>query len=513
MENKEKNIIERPPVVVIMGHIDHGKSTLLDYIRKTNIVDAEAGGITQHISAYEVIHKGENGKEKKITFLDTPGHEAFSKMRERGAHVADIAILVVSAEDGVKPQTIEAWKTIEASKTPCIVAINKIDKPGANIEKTKNELAENEIYLENYGGKIPSVEISAKVGTGVDNLLSLILILAEVENFTGDRNENASGLIIESSLDARKGIQATLIIKNGSMRKEMTVVAEDAITSTRSMENFLGQMINEAIFSSPIRLIGFNKLPKVGSEFKSFNKKWGAEEYAQNWQRERAANLLKSKLENSKKSDIMPLEEENTKKIIPIILKANVSGSIEAIEKEINKIKNDSAEFRIVQKGVGPISESDIKTITVGENALVIGFNVKADKNAMELALKRDIPINFFDIIYKLTEWLAFEMEKRRPRIETVETTGQAKILKVFSHTKERQILGGRVIGGHITLDGIIKIIRREFEIGRGKIVNLEKNKTKVREVEEGLEFGMMIESKIEIAAGDVIESFSIMQK
>ena len=513
MKKGEENIMERPPVVVIMGHIDHGKSTLLDYIRKTNIVDAEAGGITQHISAYEVIHKDENGKEKRITFLDTPGHEAFSKMRERGAHVADIAILVVSAEDGVKPQTIEAWKTIEASQTPCIVAINKIDKPGADIEKTKSELAENEIYLENYGGKIPSVEISAKVGTGVDNLLSLILILAEVENFTGNINENASGLVIESSLDARKGIQATLVIKNGTMRKEMTVVAEDAITSTRSMENFLGKMINEAIFSSPIRLIGFNKLPKVGSKFKSFDKKRDAEEYAQNWQREKVASLSKAKPENSKKSDTLPLKEENTKKIIPIILKANVSGSIEAIEKEISKIKDDNAEFRIVVGGVGPISERDIKTITVGENALVIGFNVKADKNALELAQKRDIKINFFDIIYKLTEWLTLEMEKRRPRIETVETTGQVKILKAFSHTKERQILGGRVVKGHITLDGIIKIVRREFEIGRGKIVNLEKNKIKVREVEDGAEFGMMIESKIEIAPGDIIESFAITQK
>ena len=189
----------RPPVVVVMGHIDHGKSTLLDYIRKTNIVDREAGGITQHISAYEVVHKDENGKDKKITFLDTPGHEAFSKMRERGAKIADIAILVVSAEDGVKPQTIEAYKTIIESNIPYVVAINKIDKPGANVEKTKQELAENEIYLENYGGKIPFAEISAKAGTGVDNLLSLILILAEMENFTGSTNENALGLVIEAN--------------------------------------------------------------------------------------------------------------------------------------------------------------------------------------------------------------------------------------------------------------------------------------------------------------------------
>lgn len=514
-ENEKDNIIERPPVVVIMGHIDHGKSTLLDYIRKTNIVDDETGGITQRISAYEVIHKNEGGKDKKITFLDTPGHEAFSKMRERGAHVADIAVLVVSAEDGVKPQTIEAWKTISVSATPCIVAINKIDKPAANIEKTKNELAENEIYLENYGGKIPCVEISAKVGTGVDNLLSLILILAEIENFIGNVNENASGLIIESNLDAKKGIQATLIIKNGTLKKEMTVVAEDAITSTRSMENSLGKIINEAMFSSPIRLTGFNKIPKVGSEFKSFYKKKDAEEYTQNFINQKLHTIKEQKkeIERKPKGDETTQIEEMGKKIIPIILKANVSGSIEAIEKEINKIKNDNIEFKIVQKGVGPISESDIKSITVGENALVVGFNIRADKGAVELALKRNISINFFDIIYKLTEWLTVEMENRRPKIETVETTGQAKILKAFSRTKERQILGGKVIKGNITIDGVIKIIRREFEIGRGKIVNLEKNKVKVKEVEEGTEFGMMIESKIEIAQGDVIESFAITQR
>ncbi|MBU1728159.1 GTP-binding protein, partial [Patescibacteria group bacterium] len=238
MDKKDEQINSsaRPPIVVVMGHVDHGKSKLLDYIRKTNVVEHEAGGITQHISAYEVIHKNEQGEEKKITFLDTPGHEAFSKMRERGAKVADIAILVVSAEDGVKPQTIEAWKAIMESKIPYIVAINKIDKPGANIEKTKTELAENEIYLENYGGKVPFVEISAKTGTGVSDLLSLVLILAEMENFTGNHKENASGFVIEANLDPKRGIQATLIIKNGSLKKGMIVAVEDSVCSTRIME-------------------------------------------------------------------------------------------------------------------------------------------------------------------------------------------------------------------------------------------------------------------------------------
>src|SRR3989339_30087 len=440
-KRQKENKITRPPVVVIMGHIDHGKSTLLDYIRKTNVTENEAGGITQNISAYEVIHKDEEGKDKKITFLDTPGHAAFSKMRERGALIADIAILIVSAEDGVKPQTVEAWKTIVETKIPSIVAINKIDKPNANIEKTKNELAENEVYLENYGGKIPYVEISAKTGTGVDNLLSLILILSEMENFTGNTEEDASGFVIEADLDSKRGIQATLLIKNGTIKKGMTVVVEDSTTSTRIIQDFKGKMIENASFSSPIRLCGFDKLPRVGAPFKTF------------------------------------------------------------------KNKKDALEYMECFKG------KEIKNISDGENAIIIGFNVKADKSAEEIAKKRNISISFFDIIYKMTEWLEEEMEKRRPRVETVETTGRAKIIRAFSRTKERQIIGGKVIEGQMLLNGTVKIMRREFEIGRGKIVNLEKSKVKTSTVEEGLEFGMMLESKIEVASGDVIELFSIAQK
>lgn len=499
--NEKQNSLARPPVVVVMGHIDHGKSTLLDYIRKTNIVAGETGGITQNISAYEVLHNDEERRERKITFLDTPGHEAFSKMRERGATIADIAILVVAADDGVKPQTKEAWKTITSLQLPSIVAINKIDKQNANIEKTKTELAENEIYLENYGGKIPCVEISAKAGTGIDNLLSLILILAEMENFSGNKDENASGFVIEANLDSKRGIEASLIIKNGHLNNEMTVVVEDAICSTRIVENFLGKIIKEASFSSPVRIFGFDKMPKVGAEFKSFKNKKDAEKYAKEWENKEI-----------KSANIADLNDTN-KKIIPIVLKADVSGSLEAIEKEITKIKNEGAEFKIIGKGTGPISERDIKNIASGENVLVLGFNVKADKSALEMAQKRGIAISFFDIIYKMTEWLATEIENRRPRIETVETMGRAKIIRAFSRTKERQIVGGKVIEGRLALNAIIKIIRREFEIGRGKIVNLEKSKVKTNEVEENAEFGMMVESKIEIVAGDVIESFNVVHK
>jgi translation initiation factor IF-2 len=267
------------------------------------------------------------------------------------------------------------------------------------------------------------------------------------------------------------------------------------------MENFKGEQINEAIFSAPVRIIGFDKMPRVGAQFKSFQKKSDAEKFAENWAEDKNLN----KKENETK--------ETTKKIIPIILKADVSGSIEAIEKEISKIKNDNAEFRIVGKGIGPISESDIKGISGGEDVLVIGFNVKTDRSAFEIAQKRNITISHFDIIYKMAEWLETQMEEKRPKVETLETTGRAKIIRAFSRTKERQILGGKVTEGQINLNSTIRIMRREFEIGRGKVVNLEKGKIKTNTVEEGSEFGMMIESKTEIVAGDILESFTITQK
>ena len=500
-KKQENSVVTRPPVVVIMGHIDHGKSTLLDFIRKTNVAETEAGNITQHISAYEVKHKDEHGKDRTITFLDTPGHEAFSQMRERSAKVADIAILVVSAAEGVKPQTIEAWKTIVSSNTPAIVAINKIDKPEANIEKTKAELAENEIYLENYGGKVPFALISAKTGEGIDGLLSLILILAELENFTGNKQSSASGLIIETSLDSKRGIQATLIIKDGTLKKGMVVAAEDAICATRILESFRGEMITSASFSSPIRLVGWDKNPKIGGEFRAFAKKSEAETYVKEWQ---AKNAKKTKSETE-----TGLERE----FIPLVLKADVAGSLEAIEKEIAKIKNEGASFRVIQRGTGPIVERDIKSIGVGENAIVVGFGVKTERNANEMAEQRGIGVASFDIIYKMTEWLTQELEKRRTKVATAETLGKAKILKTFSRTKERQIVGGKVLEGKIAQGGMIKILRRDFEIGQGKIVNLERNKEKTSEVEAGSEFGTMIESKTEIAPGDTIEPWNIVHK
>jgi translation initiation factor IF-2 len=502
MPNKHtENIIERPPVIAIMGHVDHGKSTLLDYIRKTNIVDSEAGGITQKISAYEVVHKGPDGKEHKITFLDTPGHEAFKAIRARGAKVADIAILVVSAEDGVRPQTVEAYQTIQKANIPFIVAINKIDREGANIDRTKISLAENEIYVEGYGGNISFVPISAKTGQGIPELLDMVLLTAELEDLKADTAKAAEGVVIEADLDKKKGVSATLVIKEGTITSGMTIVAGTALSPVRIMENFLGKQIKEATFSSPIRIIGWNELPAVGSTFVTFDSKKEAEQYVAE-QKQNAGQ--KSSQANFTDDDIA---------LLPIVIKANEMGGLEALEHEIKKIKNEKLKIKIISSGVGDITENDVKVASGRPDTIILGFNTKVDASARSHAEKLGITIQVFDIIYKLSEWLQEVVTARTPKMKVEEATGVAKVLKIFSKVKDKQVLGGRVETGLIHVGDEVKIMRRDFEIGRGRVRELQKFKDRVSEVPEGSEFGSMVESKIEIAPGDRLESFTIVEK
>ncbi len=500
----KSELVTRPPVVVIMGHIDHGKSTLLDYIRKSNVVAGEAGGITQKLSAYEVTHPDEHKVDRKITFLDTPGHEAFSKMRARGTKTADIAILVVSAEDSVKAQTIEAWETIVASGIPYIVAINKIDKPGANVEKTKLDLAEKGIYLEGFGGDVPFAEISAKQGTNVDGLLDLILLVADLNNFTGDASLPASGVVIESHLDPKRGIAATLIIKNGTIKKGDFLVVEDSIVGTRIIENFLGKPITEATFSSPIHMTGFDKQPHVGSSFNVYGSKKEAETAAREWNELKRELTGKAELPQATSAEI---------KLVPLIIKSDVAGMLDAIEKEVRKIELPNSKFKILEMSVGAIGEGDIRKASSDKESIIVGFNVKLDPRAVDLNEKEHVTVQTFDIIYKLTDFLKEEIYNRRPRITTLEPSGSAKIIRVFSATKDKQVVGGKVIDGLMTNDSQVRILRRENEIGRAHIVELQHNKLKIKAVEAGMEFGMQIESKYEIAAGDVIEAFTIVEK
>lgn len=497
---KNNTPTERPPIVAIMGHIDHGKSTLLDFIRSSNIVAGEAGGITQHLSAYEVVHTNEAGIPKKITFLDTPGHEAFSHMRERGAHVADIALLIVSAEDGVKTQTKEAWATIEKSKTPAIVVINKIDKPGANIEKVKMELAENGVYIEGYGGQIPVCEVSAKSGVGIPNLLSTILLVAELEGFTANSDVPAEGYVIESNMDQKRGISATIVIKNGTLKTGMSLVAGSAIASTRLIEDFMGKSIKEATFSSPIRITGFDSLPAAGSQVIAFEKKRDAEEYAIEQKQQSAGQKVQQVFKPGMK-------------VVPIVIKTDVSGTGDAILKELASLETETLAFKVITLGVGSITENDIKSAAADPETLIVGFNVSMDTKARDANEHAHATVETFTIIYKLIDWLKIIAEERRPRETTVEVSGVLKIMRIFNRTKERIVVGGRVTSGLLTGDAKVRILRRDFEIGTGKIIELQHGKIRAKQVEAEQECGLMIETKVDIAIGDSIEAFTLVTK
>ncbi len=500
MKPQTDNSKERPPVVVVMGHIDHGKSTLLDYIRKTNIVAEEAGGITQRLSAYEVEHTTKDGAKKRITFLDTPGHEAFQSMRSRGAQVADIAILVVSAEDGVKAQTIEALKTIRESSIPYLVAINKIDKPSADVERAKRELVAHEIYLEGQGGTIPWVPISAKTGVGVDELLDVALLAAELEELRGNPEIQAEGVVIEATIDTKKGVSATLIIKNGTLKSGDFVIAGNAFAPVRIMENFLGKNIKQASFSSPVRVIGFSSAPAVGSSFKTVATKKEAE-----------AQVALALREKASVEQI--IEEVENQITLPVIIKADALGAVDAIEHELMKLPQERVRIRIVQRGVGSISEGDAKLASGSSNSIILGFNVGIDARAKEVAERNGITIAMFDIIYKIHDWFAQVIAERAPKFKGEEVLGSAKIMKVFSAAKGVMLLGGKVEKGKLSEGDQVRLVRRELEVGRGHIVSLQQGKSSVRKVEEGNEFGAQVKTNSEPAPGDTIESFIVVEK
>ncbi len=504
LNNDNIKTINRPPVVVIMGHIDHGKSTLLDYIRKTNIVAGEAGGITQHLGAYEVKHKTSEGKDGKITFLDTPGHEAFCSIRERGAQVADVAILVVSAEDGVKPQTLEALKCILLEKIPYVVAINKIDKPGADIDKTKQSLAENEVYVEGFGGDIPVVPISALTGKGIPELLDMVLLVTDMLDLKANPEARAEGAIIEAKLDNKKGISATLLIKNGTLESGQYIVASDSISPVRIFEDYQGQNIKKASFSSPVKVIGFNKMPIVGDKFITCLNKKEAENMAKEF----------SDTHKSKQNNPFTIKSENDNTvIIPIIIKADVVGSLEGIKHELAKIKNDKVKIKIVSESIGNVNENDVKIVQGDPNIIIVNFNSKIDTKAQGVIERSNIQIKSFDIIYNLVQFLKDTVISKVPKEYIDEISGTAKILAIFSKNKDKQILGGKVQVGTLAVGSEVKILRRDIEIGRGKIKELQLQKVKASEVNEGYEFGCMIESKIEIALGDKVQGFVTIEK
>jgi translation initiation factor IF-2 len=501
----------RPPIVAVVGHIDHGKSTLLDYIRRSNVAEGEAGGITQHLSAYEAMHENASGVHK-ITFLDTPGHEAFKAMRSRGLEVADVAILVVSAEDGVKPQTVEAVKLIQEVKIPYIVAFTKVDKPDANIEKAKMSLLEAGVFLEGLGGEVPWLGVSGKTGEGVPELLDLILLAGELEGLTADASLPGSGLIIEGHVDQKRGNTATLIVLNGSIKSGEYVISGESFAPVRIMENFLGKKIKEALPGSPVTIVGFSSLPKVGDTWRTVESKKEAEEETAIARRAQG-NALTAELSKASPSD---QEDENKVHVIlPLVIKTDVAGVGEAVVHEIEKIPQDERlEVRIVTRAVGTISEGDVRQAGAGAvPGIIVGFNVKVDREAQALAERLGVKIEIFSIIYKLAEWLGKELEERRPLMETEVNTGVARVIKVFSNMKDKYVLGGKVESGVLKVRDRVKVMRKEVEVARGEVLGLQSNREEVKKVDAGSEFGAQIRLSETPQIGDYIETFEVAMK
>lgn len=488
IKNKVESLSPRPPIVVVMGHIDHGKTTLLDYIRKTNVAGREAGGITQSIGAYEIEHAG-----KKITFIDTPGHEAFSKMRARGAQVADLAILIVAADDGVKPQTLEVLEHIKSAKIPFIVAINKIDKPEADIVRVKNELSQNGIYLEGMGGNIPYQEISAKTGQGVNELLDLILLAADLEDLKADSNASCQGIIVESKIDPRRGITAALIIKNGTLKFGDEIYTPSARGKVKIMEDFLGRPIKQATFSSPILVVGFEDLPQVGEELSV-----GKENIA--------AQDKKIILNPIKTEAISELTDAPQKTALKLFLKADVSGSLEALVGVIKSLENDNIRIEIISAEVGEILESDVKS-AFPAGAKIVGFKVKIRRVAESLARSLGVEVITSDVIYELLQNLG----KAIKEIELSKKEREKGILEVLAIFNNRniseQIVGGKMMEGQFKKGSKLEIWRQAKKIGAAKINNLQVGKIDSEETKAGQECGILLNADITIKTGDQLKA------
>lgn len=487
----------RPPIVAVMGHIDHGKSSLLDYIRKANVVAGEAGGITQHVSAYEAEHEHE-GTMRTITFLDTPGHEAFRAIRARGAGTADIAILVVAADEGVKPQTLEAFEAITEAGIPFVVAFTKMDKNGADLERVKGSVLEHGIYLEGLGGSIPYTPVSSKSGDGIPELLDLVLLTADLAELTYDPSEKAAGFVLESSQDPKQGLSATLIVREGSLATGSFVVAGPAIAPVRFIENFAGSRIPSAKAAQPVRISGWSALPPAGTPFVVAETKKEAEKLAAT--PPAPVNRIAA-----------PLAEDGVA-VLPLVIKADVTGSIDAIKHELAKISHERVVIRIISEGVGAVSEGDVKTALAG-GATIVAFTVGTDQNARDLAERSSVAIETFAIIYELKERIEELVTARAPRITVEEIVGEAKVLKTFNTAGAKQVLGAKWLSGQLTIGDPVKIDRRGLFIGNAKLTNLQVARVDVKDIHVEGEFGLQIEGKYEAAPGDTLQAFKVVEK
>ena len=501
VQDAEEDLIPRPPVVTIMGHVDHGKTSLLDYIRKTRVTAGEAGGITQHIGAYTVNLDG-----RQITFLDTPGHEAFTSMRLRGAMATDIAVLVVAADDGVMPQTVEAISHAKAAGVQTIVAINKIDKPAANIERIKQQLTEYDLVCEDWGGDTIMVPVSAHTGEGVEQLLEMILLVAEVQDYKANPNRKARGIIIEARLDKGRGPVATVLVKNGTLRVGDTIVAGTAYGRVRAMVNDLGERVKSAGPSDPVEVIGFNDVPEAGDQISAVDDDKLSRQVAEERKDRLRAALIKEQ-QKTTLDDLFSQISAGQIKDLNVIIKADVQGSVEAVRQSLEKLSNDEVRVRSIHGGVGAITETDVMLASTA-NAIIIGFNVRPDNNARAMAEKEKIDVRLYRVIYQAIEDVQNAMKGLlAPKFKEV-LLGHATVRTPFKVSGVGTVAGSYVTDGKIIRSQQVRLLRDNVVIHEGKISSLQRFKDAVKEVNTGYECGIGIENYNDIKENDVIECF-----
>jgi len=497
----EDNMVVIPPVVTIMGHVDHGKTSLLDTIRKTKVAAGEAGGITQHIGAYQIEVNG-----KKITFLDTPGHEAFTAMRARGAQVTHIAIIVVAADDGVMPQTREAISHAQAAKVPIIIALNKIDKAGANPDHVKQQLAEIGLVVEEYGGDIVCVPVSARKGTGIDDLLEMILLVAEVQDIKANPNRPATGVIIEAKLEKNTGATATVLIQQGTLKMGDNIVVGHLSGKIRAMFNDRGKRIQKAPPSTPVSILGLPEVPNAGDRLEVVVD-------------ERTAKQMATKVAEQRRDESMPLGQVSldtlymqmqagTVKELDLVLKCDVQGSAEAIKNALTKVGEENIKVRLIHEGIGNISETDVH-LAAASGAIIIGFNVKADGAAQRQAQKEGVDIRYYNVIYKLTDDIQAALTGMLEPTYREVIEGHAEVIQTFKAGKNLVIAGCRITDGKITRSSQARILRKGTKAFDGKIGSLRRGKDDVREVASGYECGIVLEDYNDTEVGDIIEAYN----
>ena len=503
IEDKAEDLVPRPPVVTVMGHVDHGKTTLLDYIRNTDVVGGEAGGITQAIGAYSVKYK-----DKRITFVDTPGHAAFTEMRARGAQITDIVIIIVAADDGIMPQTREAIDHAKAAGVPIIVAINKIDKPEANIERCMTGLVENGLTPEEWGGDIMVNKISAKKGLGVDELLDNILLVAEMQEYKANPNRYASGTVIESRKDSKVGSIATLLIQNGTLRLGDPVVIGNYFGKVRTLKNDKGQNIVEATPSTPVEVTGISEVPSAGDKFMAFESEKQAKEIAN--ERAQRSKEADKNLSGMSLEDLFGRIQEGVKEI-KVVLKADVNGSLEAVKNALEKINVEGVKVNVIRGAVGAITESDV-VLARASDAMILGFNVRGSNATQEIAKQYGVSIKTYDIIYKVVE----DMEKAmkgmlEPEYEE-KVLGQAEIRQIFKFSKIGLIAGCHVLSGTIKNNAKARIIREEVICYNGSVKSLQHEKDQVKEVKKDMDCGITLENCQDYKEGDIIEVYELVE-